>query len=161
MQFGALNNAIQIGGAHTSAPGGIIPITDLVNWKTMGVGVGSTTAANYLALGHLGAQYQITNGLTAVAPGFFLYNSAAGDIIDIGYADTALAAVDTNTAPTNPKSLWTPSNTVAQGGFRATATTNAPVWYPIPLKFPSQKYPYIRVNAAGSSVAMTIIFKEI
>jgi len=148
----------QMGGPLSAAiPPIVIPPSQLVNWKTIGGGAGGATAGDYISLGRLGAQYQVTALKTLVAPGFLMYSgTSASDTLEIGYADTALVAAVTATAPTNPMSLFAGSASSSNAGFRPATGTN---WYPVPIIIPAGKYVYYR-SAAGVT-AVTIAFTEV
>lgn len=154
------NNVIQIGGpiGSTAQPGAVIPFVSASSVFVIGGGVGASTNGNYISLGYRGAQYQVTAGKTFQAFGFYLHSDAAtgAQTFEIGYADTALIAVDTATAPTTPVSVWGPGTSVTNG-MRLTTLTN---WYSLPFRIPASKYAYFRVGAA-MVVSMVVIGIEV
>lgn len=150
----------QIGGALDQAIAGLnIPLTDLANWITVGGAVASSTGNNYVSLGKSDQQYQVTAGKTFVAPGFFYYSNPV-DTIFIGYANTALVAVDTATPPTTPISLFGPSTNVAVGNLRVN-TASKTTWVPIPIIVPASKYMFFRCGGTASGISILIVGKEV
>lgn len=165
MATAEVNNIMTLGGSVGSSffNGAIIPLTDIQNWKTIGMGNDSVSASWYYAFSSYAAPssqvvYSVPVGKTFYCVGFMSISANATGPIEFGYGDTA--AADSSSTPTNAiyyaNGSGNDKSTIQSGG-----TASIPLWFPIPMAFPSGKYPFLRPQFASAALRILLIGKEL
>lgn len=121
---------------------------DYVALNSNNAGVGQTD----------GAQWKVPTGLYFHGCGFYVYTAAgaANRSLGFGYGTAALAAMTTPTAPTGNVRYGNATNfsTNAKGfGLPLTATLQ---WFPFPISFPGDAYPWARYGGAGDVFTVVV-----
>jgi hypothetical protein len=150
-----VNSVVNLGGPQNGALNSmVIPIGSLASHYTV-LSAGTITNSNYYAftkMGTGGGAWQITAGKVAYCTGFW-YNAAnAGNLVALGYGDTAVTTANAGTAsaPTNPVHLYNDSTNIVSG-IGMGSTTGDNVWYPFSSYFPATKYPFVRINGTNTN----------
>lgn len=154
------------GGAAQESKGVIsLPFEDLDDIISLGAGVISATADNFLPLVKMHhsnvatGQYQVTAGKKFVSPGFYAVTGANNGRIMFGYGTAALASADTNTAPAGVI-YYSGSSAVTTYPLR-TGGTNVLGFVPCPLSFPAASFPWVRYGENTGSLGLWIVGKEV
>lgn len=136
-------------------PSGIIPASQQANIITLTMEVGSSTSNHFYRLMKMNspgsvAQYQVPNGKTFYALGYYVQVGTSQVCLLYGYGTAALIADDTATAPTGNVPY---SGSSGLCGHRIDIA-NVNKFMPIPMSFPQNTYPYVYLT--NSSVFFTV-----
>lgn len=128
--------------------------TDLV---TISAYTAGSTANNFLKLGPWNesgsAQYQVPASFYLFAAGLYFMNLTANVQLGIGYGTAGLITEDTATAPTGLV-MFGGGSTVTT--LRSVASVGPYVFYPFPMRFPANAFPFIKTITGGEAYSVVI-----